>query len=899
MAAAAKAKIIISAVDKASGVLKGIGGALSGVGRTAGIALAAAGAALTAFGVASVKVASTFEDEMAILGIAARSAGASVDEIRQYALKMGAQTVFSAQESAEAMTDLYKAGLTATDVMGDMTGESGVLKAAMDLAAASGIDLATASQYLTVAMSTYGRGTEDAVDIANNFVQAADASVAEVNELAQALVNVGPVAAQFGWSLEDTNTALAILSQRGIKGGEAGTALRSMMTNLMRPTDSVTEALNELNVSLYNADGTMRAMPDIIGQLSRAMFEEHEVTRMVGGRTAEQTHQLGLAQSAYNRASDAIYKHNSGIKVLSEISLANYNAQLAGASAEMGRLGGISGTAATAVESLTEEQRNQYIQTLAGTYGMRAMNTLLAEGVPGWEKMEESIGNAAGASVYAEARMATFSGVMEELGGTIETLMITVGTPLIENFLKPLAAFISSTVIPAFQEWVTGALVPFMDELMTLGAQVGPQILGFLQQMADTARPLIEQFAGMTAGGQSLTQILAGGLLAAVKWFAEEGFPPLVAAGQFVLDHWEIFAVAAGVLAAAILIVTHPIVAVVAALTALYVAWTSNWGGIQDKTFAVVGAIQEIIQAAMAVIQTVIGERLAVLQAWWSEHGDSVMTIVNFLWSGIQSIVNAATSVIGTLLAAAIALWQSLWSSHGSALTGLITILWEGIKLVFSAAFEALGLVFDAFAAAIEGDWTAFGEFLRTAWDTIWSAIISAVSNAGAALIALIASLVQSIIEKFTSIDWGSIGSSIIEGIKSGIVAAAGALAQAAANAARAALDAALSFLGAHSPSRVFMAVGRSMMEGTALGILAAAGDAENAIRTVMGGITATQGQYAILGPAQRADTLQARAAMGTQYSYGGDTVIINDRLATALYLESRRRRRIERVERM
>ena len=362
--------IIVSADDKASGKLGFLNVTLGNLAAR-GIASVVGGLAdLTKglIGVAkgSIDLAADFEEQIAILSTAVSDTTITMGDLSNVALQVGADTTLvgvSATEAADAMTGLYKAGLTTNDIFGDMQGYmtgtaelSGALRAAVDLQAASSLDLAEASDIVAVAMATFGLTASEATGIADSFVQSADASVAEVEDLAAALVNAGPTAAAFGWTLQETNTALAILSTRGIQGAEAGTALKSMMTNMLRPTDKVTEALSALNVSLYDQDGQMRALPDIIGQLSGSM------------------------------------------------------------------------------SGLTEEQRNQYVQTIAGTYGMKAMQTLMAEGVDGWNAMTQATNEASSAQEIATVRTDTHKGKLEALEGTIETVKIGLGDALMQGF---------------------------------------------------------------------------------------------------------------------------------------------------------------------------------------------------------------------------------------------------------------------------------------------------------------------------------------------------------------------------------------------------------------------------------------------------------------------------------
>jgi len=347
-----------------------------------GLALTAVGAAGVAGLGQAVSMAADFESQVALMGVAAGDAGVGIGRLHDAALMVGGDISLvgvTASGAADSITNLLKAGLSIEDVFGDMnkymagTAElGGVLRASIDLAAASELDMAAASKVVSVAMSTFGIDADEATSITDNFVQSADASVASVGELADALINVGPTAASFGWGLEDVNTALAVLSQRGIAGAEAGTALKSMMTNIMRPTAKTTDALADLNVELYNQQGALKSLPQIMGELGAAL---------------------------------------SGV---------------------------------------TEEQRNQYIQTLAGTYGMKAMNTLLAEGTEGWENMEGAIAGAATAAEIAQVKTNTLEGRIEALGGTVEAAGIAIG----ETFLDDLTGL---------TDWATGAVDAFND----------------------------------------------------------------------------------------------------------------------------------------------------------------------------------------------------------------------------------------------------------------------------------------------------------------------------------------------------------------------------------------------------------------------------------------------------
>lgn len=426
----------------------------------AGAELIKLGAPLTGLGIAAAKVAGDFEASMNILGVAAGGAGVSMEDLRSVALKAGSDVTLvgvGAADVAVAMTNFTKAGVSASDMLGNMEGYlagtaemGGQLRAAIDLAAASELDLDQASRLVITTMATFGLSAEDASAAMDTYVRAADASVMSVQDIAMAMENVGPTMAQFGFSVEDVSIALALLSTRGIAGAEAGTALKSMMVNLMRPTADVTETLKAMNVSLYDQAGNMKPLPEIMAQLERGMA------------------------------------------------------------------------------GMTEEQRNNTIETLAGSYGMKAMSTLLAEGTVGWNSMAGSIDNASTMQETASARTKGFNASMEQLKSTIEGFLINVGTPLIENVLTPM-----------------------VQKLSDIG--------GKLSEMD----PKWVEFA-----------IVAGGLVTGLGAL-------LLVVGQ-IATAFSALAPIAGAIVGALSPIAVPIVAIGAALAALYLAWDNNWFGIRD-----------------------------------------------------------------------------------------------------------------------------------------------------------------------------------------------------------------------------------------------------------------------------------------------------------------------------
>jgi TP901 family phage tail tape measure protein len=190
----------------------------------------------------------------------------------------------SARGAAEAMTMLYKGGLTTNEILGDMQGYlsgttelTGALRAAFDLAAATELDVAQAADVAVVALSTFGRELETeaeradfAVGALDFLVRTANASVSEVEDLTGALSYVGPAAQVAGWSLQDVGVAMGLMSNAGMRGTTIGTSLNGMFVDLTETTKKSQVALDEMRISLFD-EGEMRPLVDIVGQFDVAL----------------------------------------------------------------------------------------------------------------------------------------------------------------------------------------------------------------------------------------------------------------------------------------------------------------------------------------------------------------------------------------------------------------------------------------------------------------------------------------------------------------------------------------------------------------------------------------------------------------------------------------------------
>lgn len=232
-------------------------------------------AGVTALGTASVTTAANFESSMsqvqATMGITKDAMstvnGQSVntmDTLSKLAKKMGAETAFSASECAEALNYLALAGYD-TQQMCD------TLPTVLNLAAAGDIALADASDMVTDAMSALGMGVDEAETMVDQMAKTASTTNTSVAQLGEGILTIGATAKSIKGGTAELNTALGILANNGIKGAEGGTHLRNIILSLQNPTDKAAAQMEALGLSIYDSEGNMRSMNDILGDLNKSM----------------------------------------------------------------------------------------------------------------------------------------------------------------------------------------------------------------------------------------------------------------------------------------------------------------------------------------------------------------------------------------------------------------------------------------------------------------------------------------------------------------------------------------------------------------------------------------------------------------------------------------------------
>nr|WP_276608948.1 phage tail tape measure protein [Bifidobacterium pseudolongum] len=224
----------------------------------------AVGAVAAAVGVAAVKNFADFDAAMSEVNANVGATGDELAQLKQAAIDAGSSTVYSATESAEAINELGKSGMSVTDIL------SGGLTGALNLAASDGMEVAQAAEYMSSALSMFHLEGSRATDVADALAAGAGKALGGVADFGEALNNCGAQAYSFGMSMEETVGTLALFAENGLVGAEAGTQLNSMLMKLASPTKDAQAMMDELGIAAYDAGGNFVGMADFAGQLQRA-----------------------------------------------------------------------------------------------------------------------------------------------------------------------------------------------------------------------------------------------------------------------------------------------------------------------------------------------------------------------------------------------------------------------------------------------------------------------------------------------------------------------------------------------------------------------------------------------------------------------------------------------------
>jgi TP901 family phage tail tape measure protein len=438
---------------------------LVGAGLAAGAAVVGLGGALAG----SVDKASKFDQTMRSVGVTTGQSGEKMKGLTDLALKMGAQTSFSAQGASDAMLALAKGGMTAAQM------KAGALHETLTLATAGGLDLGNAADYMVQGLNSFGLKAEQANRVTTALAGGANASTASVESMGLALSQTAAQAHTAGLSIEDTTAALAAFDNAGIKGSDAGTSLKRFLQQLVPTTDSAISGFQSLGLMSLDVNKTMQVLRDNgVKPTSTTLqgltdqFEKYAAKQVHAkqGSAAAQKEFLKLG-AATGALQNQFFKANGDIKSMADVSQ----------------------TLQDALKGQTKEQKIATLTTLFGSDASRAAAILTDQGARGLAKYVKATKDKSQAEKLAANATHGYAGALERFKGSVETAQIQFGTKLLPTLSKGL-------------DLMTNRLLPAVTKL---GTTAGPMLSAFGRIATGTFRAF---FKGADTGRSSFQRFI-------------------------------------------------------------------------------------------------------------------------------------------------------------------------------------------------------------------------------------------------------------------------------------------------------------------------------------------------------------------------------------------------------
>ena len=694
--------------------------AVEGVGQTAAGAIkkglagfAAAATAVGGFGTAAVKSGMNFDSAMSEVSAISGATEQDFQSLRDKALEMGAKTKFSASEAAAAMTYMGMAGWKAGDMISGIEG-------IMNLAAASGEDLATTSDIVTDALTAFGLSASDSGHFADVMAVASSNANTNVGMMGETFKYVAPVAGALGYSIDDTALAIGLMANSGIKASQAGTSLRSIMTRLSTDAGASSKKLGalgvlteKLGVEFYNTDGSARDLNDVLID-SRAVWsglsEEQQITyaKTIAGQEA-----MSGWLALMNAAPADIDKLTASIKDCN------------GAAAEM---------AAIMIDNLAGDL------TLLGS-AFESLQIVISDALTPTLREFVQFGQKAMAELLSGFQGGGVSGFMSALSG-----IVTEGVTMLAQ-KAPEFASVSLQFVTALADGILGAKDSIADSLFealyTITDGFGTWLSSNSTELADFGLDIVTIiFEGFRDAGWIISQnigefvpLIAAAFFQYHSALFEIGIDILGGIGRGIIEHkeeiakWADFAIKNMAIS---LRENAPdiIEGAVALLDALVGAIIENMPLILEAGGQIIASLVEGISGslpALAVVAGAIVPYIAKAIDVVTSIGSTIKSVVDMVSGGLNTIMGIGSKLMGGI--------QALWGLIAAnpvaaaiiAVIAVIALLWancEEFREFFIGLWEGFKEVISAFAEWFQGAWEGVKEFFSGLWEGFKEIII-------------------------------------------------------------------------------------------------------------------------------------------------------------------------------
>ena len=714
--------------------LKTMGDNISSVGEK----FLPATAAVVGLGTAAVKTASDFDTGMSKVAAISGATGSDLDALRDKAREMGAKTKFSASEAAAAMEYMAMAGWKTSDMLGGIEG-------IMNLAAASGEDLATTSDIVTDALTAFGLSADDAGHFADILAAASSNANTNVSMMGETFKYAAPIAGALGYSAEDTALAIGLMANAGIKGSQAGTSLRKMMTELSGEIKIAGEAIGTVTIQTTNADGSMRELNDILMDCREAFSH--------------------LSESEKAAAAEA----------------------LVGKTAMSGFL---------AIMNASEADVNKLSEAIANCDGVsQQMADTMQDNLEGQLTILKSQLQELAIS-FGEILIPAIRGIVSAIQGVVDWLnSLSEGTKRIITTIALLVAAIGPVLI------VVGKVMSAIGTIMTWA----PKIAGAISTVMSWGPKIMSAITAVKGAMSSLWAVLAANpivlVIAAVAalvaafiylWNHSEGFR------NFWINLWETIKNAVTVAVEAIGNFLSQ--AWTAISTTAQTVWTAIseffsgiWEGIKSIVTTVTEAISATITAAWTAIYAFFEPLLSAVQYLFETIWQAIQILIEMALDAIsakvQEIWNGIVAFLTPILEGISSFFQTIWTAITTTVSNVlnairtaVTNAWNTIKGTITSVMNAISSTVSSVWNSIKSTVTSLMNSISSAVQSIWNNMRSAIAG----IISQIYSTISSGLNQAVNFVTGLIGQAyswgrdLIMGIVNGIRSAIGAVADAA-----------------------------------------------------------------------------------------------------------------------
>ena len=682
----------LAKIEEVGGKFEKVGQSITSAGKTLTTHVTTP---IVAAGAAAVKTAADFDEGMSKVSAISGATGEDLQSLRDKAREMGAKTKFSATEAASAFEYMAMAGWKTGDMVSGIDG-------IMSLAAASGEDLATTSDIVTDALTAFGLKAEDSGHFADILAAASSNANTNVSMMGETFKYCAPIAGALGFSAEDTAEAIGLMANSGIKGSQAGTALRTIMNNLTGEVKLSGKAFGDVTIQTTNADGSMRGLTDILGDCRGAFAQ--------------------MTESEKAQAAEALVGKNA---------MSGFLALMNAAPEDIEKL-------SSSIDSCSDT----FVKTKDGA--IIPMSEALEKGI---EWVEEYNGVS---EKMAATMQDNLKGQLTILKSQLEELAISFG----ELLMPAIRAVVSK--VQAFVDKLNGmseAQKKTILKVAALAAAIGPLlvVLGTVVTKVGTA---MKGFAQLGKGVLKVTSAVkkSGGVFKALK----------VALGGVSGTVLAVVAVIAVLVAAFVNLwknneeFRNKIIAIWEGIKAKFQAFAQ---GITDRLNAlgfdfkniteVLKAIWDgfcqvlapVFEAAFEVISTVLGTVLDVLTGLfdvfagiftgnWEQAWTGVKEIFSGIWNGIKSVFSTVLNMLKSIADVFLGWFGTDWDTVWTSVKTFFVNTWNSIKTFFTNAINGIKSVATTVWNAISGFFTTVLTTIKTTFTTVWTAIKTFVTNA-------------------------------------------------------------------------------------------------------------------------------------------------------------------------